>query len=122
MSELNWRPARRPQRAPLDGESVRLEPLSPERHGEDLFAATKGADATWFYLPYGPFAGKREFVEWLEERVALDDPLAFTIIGDIVPHFILRRVVPLLFLDQFEAAAFARIGRVENVGKKFNAL
>ncbi len=80
MSELNWRPARRPQRAPLDGESVRLEPLSPERHGEDLFAATKGADATWFYLPYGPFAGQREFVGWLEERVGLDDPLAFTII------------------------------------------
>jgi len=80
MGELNWRPARRPERARLAGESVRLEPLTPETHGEDLFAATEGADATWLYLPYGPFADKGEFVRWLEERAALDDPLAFTII------------------------------------------
>ena len=80
MSELDWRPAQKPERSPLDGESVRLEPLRPERHGEDLFAATKGAEATWLYLPYGPFANKREFMGWLGERAALDDPLAFTII------------------------------------------
>ena len=80
MGELNWRPARRPERTPLDGDSVRLEPLDPARHGEGLFAATKGADETWLYLPYGPFAGHDEFVRWLEVRAALDDPLAFTII------------------------------------------
>jgi len=45
-----------------------------------LGAATDGADATWLYLPYGPFAIKREFLAWLEERAPLDDPLAFTII------------------------------------------
>ena len=80
MGELRWRPARRPERKPIDGESVRLEPLSAGRHGEDLFAATKGADETWLYLPYGPFVGRDEFLQWLEERAALDDPLAFTII------------------------------------------
>ena len=80
MAELDWRPAQRPERIPLDGDSVRLEPLSPERHGQDLFAATQGADATWLYLPYGPFVDRAEFTRWLGERAALDDPLAFTII------------------------------------------
>lgn len=80
MKDLVWRPARPPQRVPLAGESVLLEPLSAERHGDDLFASTVGADATWFYLPYGPFPGKDEFFAWLREREALDDPLAFTII------------------------------------------
>ena len=53
-----------------------LEPLDPARHGDDLFAATAGADATWFYLPYGPFAGNDEFtlqggaVGWYLDRKA----------------------------------------------------
>src|SRR2546428_7567939 len=80
MGGLDWRHSRRPGRTPLDGDSVRLEPLSAERHGEDLFAASSGADETWLYLPYGPFAGKSEFMRWLEERAVLEDPLAYTII------------------------------------------
>jgi RimJ/RimL family protein N-acetyltransferase len=80
MAELDWRPAQRPERVPLDGDSVRLEPLSPERHGQDLYTATQGADVTWLYLPYGPFGDKAEFMRWLGERAALDDPLAFAII------------------------------------------
>ena len=80
MGELDWRPAKRPARAPIDGDSVRLEPLSVDRHGEDLFASTEGAEETWLYLPYGPFGGRDEFMQWLAERAALDDPLAFAII------------------------------------------
>ena len=72
--------ARLPQRLPLAGDSVLLEPLEPGRHADDLFASTKGADATWHYLPYGPFASRAEFISWLEERAQLDDPLTFTII------------------------------------------
>jgi RimJ/RimL family protein N-acetyltransferase len=80
MAELSWKPARRPERAPIDGKLVRLEPLDPVRHGDDLFQASIGADETWRYLPYGPFPGKKEFLKWLGERALLDDPLAFTII------------------------------------------
>src|SRR5438105_2388611 len=80
MRNLDWTPARPPERVPLPGDSVLLEPLDPGRHGEDLFAATAGADKTWFYLPYGPFAGRQQFGAWLRERAALHDPLAFTII------------------------------------------
>jgi RimJ/RimL family protein N-acetyltransferase len=80
MQRLNWQPVKPPVREPLEGGTVLLEPLDPPRHGEDLFAAARGADATWLYLPYGPFAGKGQFMAWLEERAPLDDPLTFTII------------------------------------------
>lgn len=80
MDLTSWRGARPPRRQPLDGETVRLEPLDPARHGDDLFAASHGADDTWVYLPYGPFAGRDEFIRWLESRAPVDDPLTFAIV------------------------------------------
>ena len=74
------KPARPPERIVLSGQTVRLEPLDPERHGDDLFAASHGADATWTYLPYGPFADRSEFTSWLAERAPLDDPLTYAIV------------------------------------------
>src|SRR5205814_3286766 len=44
------------------------------------------------------------------------------LIGDVVAQFVLGGVVPFLFLDQIEAAAFSRIGRIEGAGIKFDAL
>ncbi len=43
------------------------------------------------------------------------------LVGDVVTEFVLGSVVPFLFLDQLEAAAFARIGRIEGAGIKFDA-
>jgi RimJ/RimL family protein N-acetyltransferase len=80
MRHLDWTPAKPPERGPIDGATVRLEPLDPDRHGEDLYAAAAGADATWTYLPYGPFASKHEFVAWLGAHAATSDPLAFAIV------------------------------------------
>ena len=80
METLNWHGAKPPRREALEGASVRLEPMDAQRHGDDLFAAAAGADETWRYLPYGPFAGKDEFMRWLDERAAMADPLAFAII------------------------------------------
>ena len=74
------KPGRPPKRIALRGQTVRLEPLEPERHGDDLFAASQGADATWTYLPYGPFAGRSEFTSWLAQRAPLEDPLTFAIV------------------------------------------
>lgn len=59
---------------------MRLEPLDPSRHGNELYAAAAGADATWNYLAYGPFRSRDEFLRWLEQRAPLDDPLTFAII------------------------------------------
>ena len=58
---------------------MRLEPLDAARHGDDLFRNSAGADSTWDYLAYGPFASHDEFVHWLESRQPLDDPLTFAI-------------------------------------------
>src|SRR5437667_3425202 len=43
------------------------------------------------------------------------------LVGNIMPQLVLGCAVPFLFLDHFEAAAFLRIGRIEHVGKKFDA-
>jgi RimJ/RimL family protein N-acetyltransferase len=80
MSRLSWRPARPPRRDPLSGRTVVLEPLDAARHGDELFAAAEGADDTWSYLPYGPFATKEEFIRWLRAHAATADPMAFAII------------------------------------------
>ncbi len=39
------------------------------------------------------------------------------LVGDVVAQLVLVGVVPLLFLDQLEAAAFARIGRIEAMAR-----
>jgi len=44
-----------PQKINHDGRYVRLEPLD-ERHIPDLWQAAQGADESWRYLRYGPFA------------------------------------------------------------------
>jgi len=80
MRHLQWTPAQPPARATLAGETVTLEPLDAGRHGDDLYSAADGADATWTYLPYGPFASKDEFLTWLRGHAATSDPLAFAII------------------------------------------
>jgi RimJ/RimL family protein N-acetyltransferase len=77
---LDWRPAALPAREPIEGSLVRLEPLDPLKHGDNLFAETADADSTWDYLAYGPFSGREEFVRWLEQRAPLDDPLTFAIV------------------------------------------
>lgn len=77
---LDWHGARPPRRTVLEGDTARLEPLDPERHGDDLFKAAQGADATWTYLPYGPFASMGDFMGWLRARAPVDDPLTFTIV------------------------------------------
>src|SRR5438270_2024153 len=78
--QVDWLPARSPERAPLEGAMVILEPLDADRHGDDLFRASEGADATWSYLPYGPFASREEFLTWLSGHAGTTDPLAFAIV------------------------------------------
>jgi RimJ/RimL family protein N-acetyltransferase len=80
MPGLDWKFARLPQRVPLEGDAVVLEPVDPERHANDLFSASEGAPALWDYLAYGPFENQRVFTEWLKERAASDDPLFYAVI------------------------------------------
>ena len=80
MPGLDWIPARIPERAPLEGETVRLEPVDPSRHASDLFAASAGAPSLWDHLAYGPFDNQKVFTEWLKERAESSDPLFYAIL------------------------------------------
>ena len=73
-------PAVPPAHRPLTGARVRLEPLDPERHADDLLAAAAGDPRLWDYLPYGPFADAAELGAWLGERAASSDPLFLAIV------------------------------------------
>ena len=72
-----------PERAPLAGAYVRLEPLEPAAHAEGLYRLShaKPEDAAlWTYLAYGPFADQVTFKGWLTERARSSDPLFFAIV------------------------------------------
>ena len=75
---------RRPERAPLVGAEVRLEPVYVAAHAESLYRLSHGGPedaALWTYLPYGPFADQGAFEGWLAERAASTDPLFFAVIN-----------------------------------------
>ncbi|MBT8767237.1 GNAT family N-acetyltransferase [Metapseudomonas boanensis] len=77
----DWQPRPSPVREPLEGRFVRLEPLDPAKHGDDLWLALQGPDpALWDYLGYGPFANREPFDAWLAGNAASADPLFFTVI------------------------------------------
>lgn len=63
-----WRPALQPPRTAMTGRLAVVEPLDPERHTADLFAANaadpEGRNFT--YYPYGPFAALADYRAWVE--------------------------------------------------------
>ncbi len=76
-------PAARPVRQVIEAQTVRLEPIDPERHGEALFGASHvEADpiALWRYMPYRPSRDLPAFKSWLSEAAASDDPLYFAVV------------------------------------------
>jgi RimJ/RimL family protein N-acetyltransferase len=67
----------------LHGARVRLEPLDPERHADDLHAAGHrlGVDPhLWDFLPYGPFDDPAEFRAWLAELAPSTDPVFLAVV------------------------------------------
>ncbi|WP_422366593.1 GNAT family N-acetyltransferase [Pelagibius sp.] len=77
-----WMPPPAPPRSAMAGRLCRVEPLSPETHAADLFAAY-GADREnriWTYLPYGPFDDPAAFRKWMEATCLSDDPLFHAIV------------------------------------------
>ncbi len=71
-----------PERRPLDGKTVRLEPLDTAVHGADLFEASHGSDdrlRIWDYLPDGPWPDAAAFEQWLAGRAVAADQVVFAI-------------------------------------------
>jgi RimJ/RimL family protein N-acetyltransferase len=75
-----WAGAPRPERTPLEGRYVRLEPLDPARHGDDLYRSA-GEEAERFrYLPDEAPQERAAFDAWLAKVAASPDPLFFAVI------------------------------------------
>lgn len=79
QAKLQFERARRPDRTPLQGALVRLEPIDPSRHQIGLFVAA-GEPEIWQYLPYGPYTDEAALAAQLEASAASDDPLYYAII------------------------------------------
>jgi RimJ/RimL family protein N-acetyltransferase len=62
----------------LEGEHVRLEPLSA-KHAEGLFNCGQQAD-DWAWMPHGCFSDLAECQRWIDEALAAPDQLAFAIV------------------------------------------
>ena len=77
---LAWQPVPPPPKREVEGRYVRLEPVDPARHADDLFALSQGSNEIWTYLGYGPFADLPGFRGWLSERARQTDPLFFAIV------------------------------------------
>jgi len=78
----DWQTPHTPAREVITGHFCRLEPLEPQRHAHDLFAANAldKQGLNWTYLPYGPFASLSEYQAWLDEKARSSDPLFFAVI------------------------------------------
>jgi RimJ/RimL family protein N-acetyltransferase len=96
----NWQPRPRPERKPLEGRHVRLEPLSAAMHGDGLFEAATAEDAEsrFRWLFDSRPESRAAFQPWLEKAETSEDPLFFTVIdkasGKIAGRQALMRIDP----------------------------
>jgi RimJ/RimL family protein N-acetyltransferase len=78
----DWLPREQPPREAMQGRLCRVEPLDPDRHAEDLFAAyaEDREGRNWTYLPYGPFASLAAFRDWMEKSCLGADPFFHAVV------------------------------------------
>ena len=76
-----WTPRALPPRTPMRGRFCTVEPLDPERHSAQLFAAYADdkEGRLWTYLPRGPYAALDDYRRWAEDAAGRDDPLTHAI-------------------------------------------
>jgi len=73
-------PAQRPGPVTLEGRYGRVERLA-SAHAASLWEAVRGHDAIWTHMSqYGPFADARAFADWIETRIAFDDPYSYAVV------------------------------------------
>jgi RimJ/RimL family protein N-acetyltransferase len=105
-----WTPPPHPPREPMVGRYCRVEPLDPDRHAADLFAANS-VDAEhrmWTYLRYGPFDSLEQYQLWMRTFCLANDPLFFAII-DAKSH---RAVGVASFLRIDPGDGFIEVGHL----------
>ena len=67
-----------PARVPIAGRYVRLEPLHV-RHAPDLWRAAQGADDSWTYLGYGPFADEAAMAAQVAAHASAQDAVFWAV-------------------------------------------
>ncbi|MBW6398613.1 GNAT family N-acetyltransferase [Roseomonas sp. HJA6] len=98
-----------PARIPHRGASVDLEPLHV-RHATELWQAAQapGAEASWTYLGYGPFASEAAMRTHVGSFAATHDPMAWA----IRPHRTGTADGWLTLMEIFPAHAHIEIGHI----------
>jgi len=76
----DWQPRPLPPRVTLEGRHVRLEPLDIDRHGEDLFLASRDGGERCRWLWEVAPASMDDFRPWLEKAAKGRDPLFYAVI------------------------------------------
>ncbi len=78
----DWSPPPHPPREPMHGRFCRFEPLSAERHADQLFAANSlDTDGRmWTYLFAEPMERLEDYREWVQEKSSTTDPFFFAIV------------------------------------------
>jgi RimJ/RimL family protein N-acetyltransferase len=78
----DWQACEHPRGASMRGKLCRLEPVDPDTHASDLFAAfaQDHDQRNWTYLPYGPFATEEALRSWMLAACLGDDPCFFSVI------------------------------------------
>ena len=56
-----------PEKLNLKGNFITLEPLSVDKHGDDLWSEVGKDEGIWKYLFNGPFESKQDFLNWLKK-------------------------------------------------------
>jgi len=67
-----------PARTKLRGRYVELEPLH-RRHVPELWQAMQGADDSWTYLNYGPFASQDALASFVGDFATTHDPMVWAV-------------------------------------------
>jgi RimJ/RimL family protein N-acetyltransferase len=62
----------------MNGTHATLEPLHP-RHAEDLWRVAQGADESWAYLGYGPFASADAMTRFVADFASTHDPMVWAV-------------------------------------------
>jgi RimJ/RimL family protein N-acetyltransferase len=76
--EVDTTPRPLPARTTIRGQYATLEPLH-RRHTPELWQAAQGADDSWGYLGYGPFANRDTMARQVMDMAATHDPMVWAV-------------------------------------------
>ena len=76
--EVDPLPRPLPARTPITGMYTMLEPLH-RRHADELFEAARGADDSFTYMGFGPFATREDMTRMIAHYAAQHDPIFWAV-------------------------------------------